>query len=127
MGKIKKLVSLLIFLVSIYMAWTLVPIYLASYQFQDGLVTIAKFAPTGIVPKTDEQITDEVLKKAKELDVPLTAQGIKISHEATEVQITTDYTVIVDLLGGKKMTLQFNPTSRDKAKTAEAAQQKAGN
>ena len=127
MGRIKKIIGLLVFVVAIYMAWTLVPIYLSSYQFQDSLVTIAKFAPTGVVPRTDEQIVEDVMKKAKELDVPLNAEAIKIGHEGNEVQISADYTVIVDLINGKKLTLQFNPTSKDKAKAAEAAQQKAGN
>jgi hypothetical protein len=127
MGKIKKLVSLLIFLAAVYMGWTLVPIYLASYQFQDALVTIAKFADTGIVPRTDDQLREDVMKKAKELDVPLNPEAIKIIRGGPVVQISADYTVVVDLIGGKQLTLQFNPTSRDKARTAEAAQQKGGN
>jgi len=127
MGRIKKLVSLLVFLVAVYMGWTLVPIYLASYQFQDSLVTIAKFSATGVVPRTDDQIREDVLKKAKELDVPLSPEAIKISHEGPQAEISADYTVVVDLIGGKQLTLQFNLTSRDKARTAEAAQQKGGN
>jgi hypothetical protein len=127
MGRIKKLVSLLVFLVAVYMGWTLVPIYLASYQFQDALVTIAKFSVTGVVPRTDDQMREDVLKKAKELDIPVTPEAIKISHAGPQPEISVDYTVVVDLVNGKKLTLQFNPTSRDKAQAAEAAQQKSGN
>ncbi|MCU1309266.1 MAG: hypothetical protein JWO20_391 [Candidatus Angelobacter sp.] len=126
MGRIKKLVSLLIFLVAVYLGWTLVPIYLASYQFQDSLVTLAKFSAAGVVPRTDDQLREDVLKKAKELDVPLTPEAIKINREGPQAEISADYTVVVDLIGGKKLTLQFNPTSRDKAKAAEAAQQQKG-
>ncbi|MCU1306146.1 MAG: hypothetical protein JWN45_841 [Acidobacteriaceae bacterium] len=123
MGRVKKLVSLLVFLVAVYMGWTLVPIYLANYQFQDSLVTIAKFAATG--GRSDDQIHEEVVKKAKELDVPVNPEDIKISREGP-LEISADYTVVVDLINGKKLTLQFNPTSRDKAKGAEAAQQQKG-
>jgi hypothetical protein len=127
MGRIKKLLSLLVFLVAVYMGWTVVPIYLASYQFQDSLVTIAKFADAGIVPRTDDQLREDVMKKAKELDVPLNPEAIRIIRGGPQVQISADYTVVVDLIGGKQLTLQFNPTSMDKARTAEAAQQKGGN
>jgi hypothetical protein len=121
MGRIKKSVSLVVFLVAVYMGWTLIPIYLANYQFQDSIATIAKFAGSGVVPRTDDQIREDVLKRAKELDLPVTPEAIKISHEGSQAEISTDYTVVVDLINGKKLTLQFNPTSRDKARDNAAS------
>jgi hypothetical protein len=86
---------------------------MAFYQFQDGLVTIAKFAGTSI--STDEQIHDDVVKKAKEYDVPVRSEDIKVHREGNVVDITADYAVVVNFIGGKQKTFSFSPSCKEKS------------
>jgi YbbR domain-containing protein len=122
MGRIKKLLSLLVFVGAVYYGWMLLPVYMANYQYQDSLAEIAKFS--AMSTRTDDEIKQEVLKKAKEYDVPITAEQITVNHEGTRLDISSDYTVVVDLVGGKKAILHFTPSSKEKAVGSTPAQPK---
>jgi hypothetical protein len=119
MGRIKKLLSLLVFVGAVYFGWMLLPVYMANYQFQDSLVTVAKFS--AMSTHDDDQIKQEVLKEAKKYDVPVTVDQITVNREGTRVDISSDYTVVVDLINGKKVTLHFTPSSREKSIDSSAA------
>jgi hypothetical protein len=112
MGRIKKLLGLLVFVTVIYMGWMVLPVYMANYQFQDAIGTIAKFSAYN--GHSEDEIHEEVLKKAKDMDVPVKPENIKVNRDGTSVDITADYTVVLDLVNGKQLTLHFTPTSKEK-------------
>jgi hypothetical protein len=113
MARIKTLLGLLVFVTAAYMGWMLLPVYMANYQFQDAIVTSAKFSGTGF--KSEDDIHEEVMKKAKELDVPVKPDEVKVTRNGNSVDISADYTVIIDLINGKQLTLHFTPSSREKS------------
>jgi hypothetical protein len=113
MGRIKAFLGLAVCVTVLYLGWMIIPVYVAFYQFQDGLVTTAKYAATSI--NTDEQIHDEVLKKAKELDVPVRSEDIKVHREGNAVDITADYVVVLNFIGGKQKTFAFSPSCKEKS------------
>lgn len=113
MARIKTLLGLLVFATVIYMGWMLLPVYMANYQFQDEIVTIAKFSGTGF--KTEDDVHNEVMKKAKDLDVPVKPDEVKVTRNGAAVDISADYTVVIDLINGKQVTLHFTPSSREKS------------
>src|SRR5947209_18226844 len=97
MARIKKLLGLVIFVVVVYAAWTTIPIYLAKFQFEDDLASIAKFS----ADHNEEQIRDEVMKKALEQNIPLQPENVHVTKDSGRVIINTSYTVIVKLPNGK--------------------------
>ena len=103
MSRIKLLLGVLVGAALIYALWTTVPIYLAKFQFEDELASIAKFS----ADHTEDQIHAEVMKKAKELDVPLQPENVHITKDNGRVVINTNYTVVVKLPNGKEWTFSF--------------------
>jgi hypothetical protein len=110
MSRVKALLGLLVIIVVVYAVWTTVPIYLAKFQFDDDLAQIAKFS----ADHSEDAIRDEVMKKAKDDDVPLRAENVHIIKDSGRVVINTSYTVIVKLPNGKDWVFAFAPTSAKK-------------
>jgi hypothetical protein len=114
MGRIKTLLGLLIFGGAVYMGWMVIPVYMSNYQLEDSMATIAKFSGTG--DRNEDQIRAEVMKEAKKYDVPITPEMVKVVRAGSQVDISANYTVVLDLIGGKQLTLTFAPSSKPKEK-----------
>jgi len=110
MGRIKALLGILVVAVLVYVLWTSVPIYLAKFQFEDELASIAKFSSD----HSEDQIRDEVLKKAQQMEIPLQPENVHVIKDSGRVTINTSYTVIVKLPNGKLWTFSFAPSSAKK-------------
>lgn len=109
MGTVKALGGLLVVVLGAYLAFQLIPPYFANYQLRDSIYEIAKFAP--VSSKSDEDIRNDVLKKAREYEIPLTAEQVKVTREDKSVIISVDYTRTVNLVGGKSYTFEFHDTT----------------
>src|SRR3954470_1516719 len=101
----KAIIGLLVVIIAGYLAFAFMPPYFAKYQFADDITSIARFA--GPTTRSEEDIRQEVLKKAKEEGVPITAEQIQITREQQHVEIKAHYTYVVNLIGGKQVPLQF--------------------
>ena len=111
-GKLKAVIYLAIFLLVIYSAVKIVPIYVSNYQLTDKMQEQARF---GVVNRyTEEQIRDVIFKEAMDLDVPIKKDQIKVLANPSVVRISLDYTVPIDLLV-YKMDLHFTPSSENKS------------
>lgn len=113
MGSIKALIGIVVIVGSIYCAWQIVPPELANYSFQDDLRQIAMVG--GANPhQTDQQLLDEVLKKAQEHQIALAPEQVTVQRIGTPgspaVYVAAEYTVPVTL-PGYSLTLHFNPSS----------------
>lgn len=107
MGRIKALLGVLVGAVLVYALWTAVPIYLAKFQFEDELASIAKFS----ADHSEDQIHDEVMKKAQEIGVPVLPENVHVTKDSGRVVINTNYSVVVKLPNGKDWVFSFAPTS----------------
>jgi hypothetical protein len=86
---------------------------LANYSFQDDLRQIAMVG--GANPhQTDQQLLDDVLKKAQEHQITLAPEQVTVQRIGTPgspaVFVAAEYTVPVTL-PGYSLTLHFNPSS----------------
>ena len=113
MGTVKALVGLLVIIGVIYCAFQIIPPELTNYSFQDDLRTIAMTG--GANPHTtDQQLMDEVMKKAQEHQITLTPEQITVQRIGTPgvlaVYVAANYSVQVDL-PGYSFTLHFTPSS----------------
>ena len=111
---IRNLKSAMFFItmaVLLYLGYMLVPPYFHNYQFEDAVVTEAKFASYN--QKTEEQIRDNIMAKARESGVEITREQIKVQKSPTEASIQVDYVVHVDI-PFHPVDLEFHPSSKNK-------------
>ena len=107
MKRIKTLLGLLVLVVVIYTLYSLTPVYLAKFQFQDELANIAKYS----ADHSEDQIHDEVMKKAQELGVPAQPENVHVVKDSGRATITAHYTVTITPPVGKPWVLTFDVSS----------------
>jgi hypothetical protein len=116
MGTIKALVGFLAIVGAIYCAFQIIPPEMGNYSFQDDLKNIAMTA--GANPHvTDQQLQEQVIRKAADHDIVLTPEQVTIQRISTPgllaVYVSADYSVPVNL-PGYPFTLHFTPSSGNK-------------
>jgi hypothetical protein len=95
-----------------YLAFKLIPPYFNNYQFQDDLEQEARqsvYTPS----RTEEQIKNNVVKAARDEDIIIRPEDVKITRGFDTIVISVDYTIHVEL-PGHPLDLQFHPTTKDK-------------
>ena len=111
-GKLKAIVFTVVLLLGIYLAFKLVPPYVAEYQLQDKMQEMARF---GIVNHySEEQVRDNIFKVVQDLDLPVKREDIKVSVTQSVVKVSLEYTVPVDMLF-YSTELHFSPSSENKS------------
>jgi hypothetical protein len=111
MRTIKALFGLALVVVGVYVAYKLIPPYFNNYQLQDVLENEARMNSYSGIQKSEDDIRNVIIRKAQDLDVPLTPEQVKITRAGTDWVITTDYTIHVDL-PVYPMDLQFHASSK---------------
>jgi hypothetical protein len=116
MGKIKLLFGLGAIVAVIYGGVELIPPYFSNYEFEDAIKQEALHSTYST--KTEDDIRDEVFKKARDLEIPLTREEIKVQRTGSgqgngTLMIEADYSVHVEL-PGYPLDLHFTPSSRNK-------------
>jgi hypothetical protein len=110
-GTIKAILWTVLLIYGAFVAYKILPAYVAEYQLQDKMQEQAKFAVVNRYP--EEQIRDSIFKVVKDLDIPVKREEIKITATQEVVRIACDYTIPVDLLV-YQMNLHFTPSSENK-------------
>ena len=116
MGTVKALVGFLAIVGCVYAGFQIIPPELSNYSFQDDLRNIAMVG--GANPHmSDQDLIDQVVKKAAEHQITLTPDKVTLQHIGTPgapaIYVSTDYTVPVSL-PGYDLTLHFTPSSGNK-------------
>jgi hypothetical protein len=115
MGTIKLVVGVAVIVALFYGAWLLIPPYFANYQFEDQIKNTAMGGTYST--KSDDELREIVLKDAKDLEIPVTKNQIRVSRigtNATGLAIDVDYSVHVDL-PGFPVDLHFHPSTQNKS------------
>ena len=107
-GKLKAIIYTLILVAGVYVAFKLVPAYVAEYQLKDKMSEQARFAVVNRY--TEDQIKDILYKTVQDLDIPAKRDDIKVTNTGHGLSISVVYTVPVDLLV-YKTDLTFSPSS----------------
>jgi hypothetical protein len=116
MKTVKSLLGLAVVAGVVMVVIGIAPPYFSNYQFKDDVLQEARFANVSIPPKSDEDIRNNLLRKAKEYDIPLKAEQIQISRSGSDVLISAPYSVNVKFLTGQTYVLQFNPGNSPETK-----------
>lgn len=111
MKNLKALFAIAVFVSIFYMAFLLIPIYYNNYTFQDEVDNQARAASYSATT-SPEQVQEVLAKKAKELDIPITAESIKVLKNGADIEISTQYTVNVHT-PLKDFDITFKPSSKN--------------
>lgn len=112
-GRWKAVAYTAIFVLAVYAAWKIVPAYVSDYQLKDKMEEQARFAVVNRY--TDEQIRENIYKVIQDLDIQgVKREDIKVMASQSDVKISLDYNVPVDLLV-YKTELHFSPNSENKS------------
>ena len=85
----RQLLILLIFVALLFAAVQYVPAYFAAYQFNDYIRQEVKYA--GTARKNPETIRTDILQKAKELEISLTKNDVRITRRGPSFTIEMEY------------------------------------
>lgn len=111
MQRLKSLIGVLVVAAAFYVAWQLFPPYYNNFQFQDEIESQARL--NSYTSKSEQEIKESLIKKARELDLPLTSDQVKVQRIGTELAISADYSIHVDL-PGYPLDLHFTPQTKNK-------------
>ncbi|HLW86483.1 MAG TPA: hypothetical protein VKR60_14805 [Candidatus Sulfotelmatobacter sp.] len=113
MGTFKLILGIAAMVAAIIACVQVIPPEMANFQFQDDLKEVAVLG--GSNPnKTDEDLRNAVLLKAKAHDIALTPEQVSVQRIGQPglagVYLQADYSVPVNL-PGYSLTLHFTPNS----------------
>jgi hypothetical protein len=110
-GTIKAILWSAILIYGAFVAYKILPAYVAEYQLADKMQEQARFSVVNHY--SDEQVRDNIFKVVKDLEIPVKREEIKVVANQDVVKISMDYTVPVDLLV-YQLNLHFTPSSENK-------------
>jgi hypothetical protein len=89
-----------------YVLWKVVPVKIASSEFYDVMQEQASFGSI----KDVKFIEFEILRKAQELQVPVTKDNLKITKARESITVEAHYEMTIDFFnGGYKYVWKFDP------------------
>jgi len=116
MGIIKACLGFLAIAAVFVGLFQVAPPMLTNYSFQDDLKTVAMLDSSNM-QKTDEDVRTDVLRKAKDHDLPIESKQVTVQRINTPglsaVYVAADYSVTISL-PGYSFDMHFNPTSGNK-------------
>ena len=113
-GTIKAILWTAILFYGAFVAYKIIPAYVAEYQLSDKMQETARF---GIVNRySEDQIRDTIYKTIQDLEIPAKKEAIKVTSNQSVVRISLEYNVSVDLLV-YHLDLHFAPSSENKSLT----------
>lgn len=113
-GTLKAIVWTAILVYGVFVAYKILPAYVAEYQLADKMQEQARYA--NVNRYTEEQVRDNIYKVVQDLDIPVKKEEIKVVANQALVKIEMDYTIPVDLLV-YHLNLHFTPSSENKSLT----------
>jgi hypothetical protein len=92
-GRTGTFFALIVLGVGIYLGMKFVPVMINVYAFRDYLDEQAKFA--ALPHHDDEMVKNNILHKARELDLPVGAKDVLVERSSSRIDIRANYTVPV--------------------------------
>jgi YbbR domain-containing protein len=115
MGTVKLVLGIAVIVAVVVLGAAIIPPYFNNYQFEDALnseVLTATYSN-----KSEEDIRGMVYKRAREMDIPIKPEEIKVQRVGSmgtgSMAVEANYTVHVDL-PGYPLDLQFHAATKNK-------------
>jgi hypothetical protein len=113
-GTIKAIIWTAILIYGAFVAYKILPAYVAEYQLADKMQEQARYA--NVNRYSEDQVRDNIYKVVQDLDIPVKREEIKVVANQALVKIEIEYTIPVDLLV-YHLNLHFTPSSENKSLT----------
>ncbi len=107
-GKLKAVIYTVILVVGVYVAFKIVPLYVADYQLKDKMSEQARFAVVNRY--SEDKVRDIIFKTVQDLDIPAKREDIKVENTNHGLRISLNYTAPVDFMI-YQTNLSFSPAS----------------
>jgi hypothetical protein len=95
-GNLGCILWLLAFGLAALIAWKAVPVKLKSAELYDYMDELAKFGAARTPPQDLEK---QILDRARQLEIPLTKDAVKVERKGDRVYMEVEYTLPVELPG----------------------------
>jgi hypothetical protein len=92
-GRLGTIFGLTVLAVTVYLAFKVVPVMVNAYAFRDYIEQETRFAA---LRNKDEEVIKRVLKKAEELDLPVTRKSITVNRSSSHFDIRVAYTIPIE-------------------------------
>lgn len=92
-GRVGLFIAIIIVAIAIFIAYKIVPVKIKTYEFKD---TIREEARMGSMRKSADQTIEVLLRKAKELELPITKDNLDVNRTNKKITIKATYTIKVD-------------------------------
>jgi hypothetical protein len=116
MGTVKAILGFLAIIAVVIAGFQIAPPLLNNYSFQDDLRNVSMVSG-GNPLKTDDEIRNDVLRRAKDRSLPVEAKQVTVERVNTPglsaVYIAVDYSVPVNL-PGYSFEMHFTPDTGNK-------------
>jgi hypothetical protein len=107
-GKVGFLIAIIVIGIAIFLGAKIIPVRVAAYEFRDVLREETRHAA---VRYNDEAVAKRIMKKAKELEVPLSPKNLRVQRTTGEMIVTASYEQTIDLKV-TKYVYKFSATER---------------
>jgi hypothetical protein len=105
-GNIGCLLWLVVVVAVGHVLWKVVPVKIRTSEFYDVMQEQASFGSI----KSEQQIQYEILRRAQELQIPVTKENLKIIRARESLTVEAHYTIPIELFGGAyKYVWRFDP------------------
>lgn len=89
-----------------HVLWKVVPVKIRASTFYDTMQEQASFGSI----KSEQQIQYEILRRAGELQIPVTKDNLKVTRTRNSVVVEAHYEITIDFFGGAyKYVWKFDP------------------
>lgn len=112
MHYLKRIVRWALLLLVAFVGWKVGVPCAAALRFQFALSEAAQTGATG--GHNVEAITDDIMFKARQLDLPIQAENVEVRVKQREVQAHVIYEVPIDL-GFREIRLKFHPKANERS------------
>jgi len=92
-GRLGTIFGLVVLAVTVYLAFKVVPVMVNAYAFRDYIEQETRFAA---LRNKDEEVIKRVLRKAEELDLPVTRKSITVNRSTSHFDIRVAYTIPIE-------------------------------
>jgi len=92
-GRMGTIFGLVVLAVTVYLAFKVLPVMVNAYAFRDYIEQETRFAA---LRNKDEEVIKRVLRKAEELDLPVTRKSITVNRSTSHFDIRVAYTIPIE-------------------------------
>ncbi|MCP3978428.1 MAG: hypothetical protein GY716_03720 [bacterium] len=93
-GRIGLVVAIAVVGCAIFVGTQYIPVRIKAYEFRDVLRNEARM---GAVRASNQTVTQRILEKAEELEIPLTRKNLKVRRTKAEMIVSATYEHPIDL------------------------------